>query len=70
MKQRRRHTARSVLGKHFLFQAKRDQHFDGRRMDRGGTLILGGIRQLLDQRDGNTFFHQRQRHHRADRPAA
>ena len=69
MKQRRLHAAGRRIGKHLRFQAEIDQHLDGRRMDRCGALILGGVGQLLDQRDRDALLDQSQGHDGADRPA-
>ena len=69
MKQRRLHAARGRVGKHLRLQAEIDQHLDRRRMDRRGALILGGVGQLLDQRDRDALLDQRQGHDGADRPA-
>src|SRR6516165_184115 len=69
MKQRRRYTARRRLREHLCLEPKSDQHFDRRRVDRGGALIFGSVRQLFDQRHRNALLDERKCNDRPDWPA-
>ena len=70
LEQRRLESARGILGEGLLLEAEIGKHFQSRRMDRRGTLILDRLRLRLDQQHRDAFAHQSERHDGADRSGA
>ena len=52
------------------FEAEIGKHFQRRRMDRRGALILDRLRLRLDEQHRDAFAHQSERHDGADRSGA
>ena len=67
---RRLQSAAGVVRKGFVLEPELGQHFDGRRVNGGGALILGRLGLALQQRDRNALLDQCERRHRAHRPGA
>ncbi len=67
MKERSGHSAARILGEGFVLEPELDQHFHGRRMNRGSALILGRLGLGFDERDRDAFSDQGERRHRSHR---
>ena len=70
LKNRRLKAARRIVGESLLFETEIGEHFERRRMDRCGALILDRLGFRLDEQHRNAFAHQSERHDGADRSGA
>ena len=70
LKQRRLESARGIRGEGLRFEAKIGKHFQRRRMNRRGALILDRLRLRLDEQYRNAFADQGERGDSAHRSGA
>ena len=70
VKDRRLKAARGIFGESLLFETEIGEHFQSRRVDRRGALILDRLGLGFQEQHRNAFAHQSERHDGADRPGA